>query len=149
MKRKIKKICTTVSSPVRRHPAVSAAALIIIITAGIAIYASVRYPDDRSFLQKAPGIQSTDIQNQEQLRDIISESGSLAVIPPYSKNAEKNISVLRSSGYLKTNPYARSPYVFRYVTGKTGLWLDEKNSVLLPCGSSMRFSVAAAEGSRI
>ena len=150
MNNKILKSLVNLFSAIHSHLALAFAAIFVISAVCIACYAACLYPDDAGFLDAAPGlVKNTGIIKNESIRDNISELGSLVVVPSYSKEIENKISLLRSSGYLKTNPYVRSPYVFRYVTGKTGLWLDEKSSVLLPCGSSMKFSVTPASGSRI
>lgn len=124
--------------------------ILAVAVAAAVLYASFRYPDDNGFLENAPGLESAGrAEKQERIADSIAENASLVVAPSYSKDVVDRISVLRSSGYLKTDPYSRSPYTFRYATGKAGLWIDEKSSVLVPCGSSMRFTLTAAEGSRV
>jgi len=144
------KMIKKTGSAIAAHRAITLVSLIVITGACLAGYAALRYPDDGRFLEETYGDNNnTGTVRQELIRDIISESGSLSVAPDYSREVREKISLLRTSGYLIPNPYARSPYVFRYATGKTELWVDEKSSVLLPCGSSMRFSLAPAEGSRI
>ncbi len=150
MKTKLKIIITALFYYPRTHPVITFISILLTAACIAAGYAAIRYPDDRSFIEKTiAGDNKSAETDQEQILDVITENVSLSIIPAYTKETSEKISILQSSGYMKSNPYSDSQYIFRYVTGRTGLWIDEKNSVLLPCGSSMRFSSNPSDGSRI
>jgi len=150
MRNKLISTIVNIFTFIRKHLLIEIIAVSIGSVLFILCYGAFRYPDDKGFLEATPGlVKDSVVVKNELLLDNITEISSLVVIPAYTKDTSDKIAALQFSGYLKTNPYTNSPYVFRYATGHTGLWLDEKNSLLLPCGSIAGFPVTPQNGSRI
>lgn len=133
-----------------RHRGSIIAVLFASVVVVLVYHFSSRYSDDMDFLNSVTEkAEPTDRQKELSLDSYITESNSLKVYPEYSEDINNKISIMNRTGYLKKNPHNRSKYVYRYATGITGRWIDEKNSVVVPCGSALTFSILPGEGSVI